>query len=218
MQKQLSIEVYRDVDTPEVDPAIGVAGIDIVNAVTNNSLRLVASSRKIRIAQADSPLIDASKVRWGSSPLDMRLVLTNRSLRVNGRERAIGFSDLNPEHSGGTAVVSTSGIGAAGPESTVAHELGHLFNMQYKTEDSHHCNSDTCIMHSELKRQIEDMRVPRRGIQRWLERSGRIMPEYQTVETNLNTQFCEPCEHQLARRAFFMIKYLQGQYVPSEWR
>lgn len=215
MSRKLSVEVYRDVDTPNIDPQIALDGIELVNQATNNSLEVSAVNKKIRIASPGSSAV-AQKIRWGALPHDIQIVLTGKSLDSGKNRIPVGFSQRLENNIGGVAVINVGGPLSADPHLTVAHEIGHLFNLQFKGQhDERHCNRPDCIMHSSHK--VESAPVKSTGLTKLLEKTRLVLPKYESVSSITNREFCQPCEDQLARRAFFLMKYKAGEHVPKDW-
>lgn len=221
MSRKISVEVFRDIDTPDADPAIAVAGLDLVNVHTEHALDLVNIDRKMRIARPGDEVVNAAKINWGSSPIDMRLIVTDRPLVTAelAPGEPLGFAQRDPMRGGGVAVISTFKSAALEPHLTASHEIGHLFNLAYGEANSQpHCDDQSCIMAASARSTIDEVRTRRHGVGRWLERRGYLLPEYRAVESRLNREFCSPCTAQLSKRAFFMLKHRNGEHVPESWR
>jgi len=213
---KISIEVFRDVEAPDIDPEIAIAGIESVNTHIDSPLEIIDTTRRIRVSKAGSHVIRSSGIRWPTIPSDIALVLTARKLVVTDDHDSIGYSDIYTT-GGGFSVVSTFGDGALSPQSTVAHELGHLLKLKYDDTQDSHCPSPECIMYSNIIKREEERRVQKTGLDAWRERMGYQMAEYRTVEVASNDSFCTPCQSQLALRAFYMIARKNGQAIPVEW-
>jgi len=230
MQKQLSVEVFRDAHAPEVDVTYAANGINLVNQITDNSLVITDTRRKIAITKNESPTIRATAIRWPAHPsTDIQLVLTNRSLDASSPHtpssdfddllfgEVAGYAERNPHKSGGVAVISTLRDTLVEPQFTVAHELGHLFGLRYNDE-GRHCEDNLCIMYPSSTPTVEYTRIPSSGLSGWLERQGYRKARYTPVESRVATSFCTPCEKQLAQRAFFILRHREGYFVPETWR
>lgn len=216
MDKKILIEIFRDIETPDIDPQIAVAGIELVNEITNTSLEIVNMTRKIRLSKAGAQTVKSSLIRWPTFLCDMNVVLTKRKLDIEEGHQSAGYSHTYSV-GGGIAVTSTFEYNAVSPQSTTAHEIGHLFRLKYDGRDDAHCSNPKCIMHDALNLQVETERVQKHGIATWRERIGLQPPEYSTVLSASNESFCKSCEHQLGMRAFFMIARKNGRLALDTW-
>ena len=154
MPRPLTIEVFKDTETPCVDPSIALPAIHYINSLTDNSLQFIGGTKEVQVSRRPhmptiSPL-DTSDF-YGSSA-DIQLILTERDVLVDNREGAVGYSMKNLHHSGGIALVSTYRTSVETAPLTVAHEIGHLYGLSYGPEKNDpHCYDQSCLMYHEAR-------------------------------------------------------------------
>lgn len=218
MENRLPVEVLRDVMTPEVDTSIVLRGIELVNDITDSRIEVTNTKRQVRLSRPGVDVLLPSYIRWGASQHAMRIALSGLPLHIAGVERPVGFSSYNPKQGGGEAIISVAEPDAVNYSFVTAHEIGHLYNLTYEGEDRLHCPDLSCIMSQHIRRDRIETPVQRRGVQGLLQKAGLVEPTYRLVDEDLNDRFCTPCELQLARRSFYLLKHRSGQYVPASWR
>lgn len=212
MPEKLSIEIYRDIENLDIDPSIAVEGISLVNDVIETPLDIVDNSQTKLLTNPGAAFLRSPKVWWPASSADMRIVLTRKKLFFKDTENTIGFAHFDTNRGGGVAVISTSGLGAVDPHITVAHEIGHLFNMRPKV-NSTHCGDSLCIMHRNLKTITSEKFIVPNQTQDPPEvqhEAARIVSQElgtETIQSRLNQRFCGSCTNELAYRSFFMLNY-----------
>lgn len=203
MSRPISIEVFKDTETPCVDPSIALPAIKYVSDLTGGSLQFVDGSKELQVSRRrHMPTVTPYDTHHlvGNSSADIMLILTERNIVMETIEHPIGYSERDPKKSGGVAVVSTYRTSPEIATFTVAHELGHLYGLSYgEGAHSHHCDDDTCLMHSST--------------------SYREYQSENTVHLSMENQaFCTPCGQQLGRRALFMLRHRNNLYVPERMR
>src|SRR5690348_8123340 len=125
--KELSVEIFRDMQDGREIYEIGEQGTQLANEHAKN-LQIVKASRAINLGDLDERL-EVGRVNWPRFESDLNIVITSRSLSVNF-EKSVGASVRNI----GLAVVSTQSLK---PSITVAHEFGHLLHMNQSNKDGH---------------------------------------------------------------------------------
>lgn len=215
MSSRLSLEIFRDVETPDANTDLVESGVGIVNEVIDGKIDITQSSRKMRISKQGAKAVVASRIRWNASSIDFRVVTTSRPI---DDENAFvsGFAMRRP-NGGGDAVVSAFHRKELTLATTTAHELGHLFGLKYDGTDSHHCSDSDCIMFYAARTELEEVKIKKKGIASWLERRGYVAPEYSLEEVSPQQDFCNPCAAQLARKSFFLLQHREGKFIPQEW-
>lgn len=201
MPTPISIELFRDIETPCADPSIALPAINYINRLTGDSLQLVDGSKELQISRRYMPTVIANHTAdLITSETDIRLVVTQRDIEIDGNPKALGFSMRNPQKGGGFAVISTFKMIPETATIATAHEIGHLYGLRYADQhDDHHCEDTSCLMHARTQH-------------------NEYVSEtfaHQSIENQL---FCTPCGKQLARRALFMMRYRDGLYVPKDLR
>lgn len=202
MSDHISIEVFKDVETPHVDPSIALPAIRYISQLTAGSLQTTDSFRELQISRNQhAPIITPADTEvFLNTSTDIALVLTERDLAVEGIATVLGYSQRNPEKGGGVAVVSTFHTSPEIATLTAAHEIGHLYGLTYgDTQTELHCDDTTCIMHT--KALFCEIKT---------HRSSHLSFE--------NQAFCAPCRKQLGRRALFMLRHRSGLFVPYDLR
>lgn len=229
MPDKIPVEIFRDVETPEVDVAIGHLALDILASVADN-FTILKDSRQIRISKPGAPAVRAAALRLDGSiqkitSAPYSIILTNRKLEMPDTPDDViqtGYAQPFRDLRSGVAVISASS--ATHPGLTTVHEMGHLLGLQYKQESPHsktsdHCSTEGCLMQEfHTSHSGELRRVVTKGITNWLERRGHIPVRYtEGPEMRSSISFCQPCIDQLSKRAFFLAMHHEGQQIPESW-
>lgn len=208
---RIGVEIFHDAVASTDSTAAALGGMAIVNEITSDAFTPVRTDRRIR-AGRENQLIVPMSVNWPKFDAPMSIMLTERQIgpldnHIVTRGLALAHNNL--------AIVNTK---LTKPEITTAHELGHLLHAKYPDESNNHCPDNTCIMHAFAQpEKLVSQRVRKKGIAGWLERNGFIEAKY-IDRPEPSVKFCDPCKEQLAQRAFFMIKHLQGENIPQVLR
>lgn len=216
MSEKLSVAIYRDAATPDISIEAALVAIELVNTITQDSLEVPTSSKLIKVAPPDSASIRPDKIRWPQSSVEIRLVMTQRAIAVASESYPLGFARSN-NYGGGVAFIRDAANGVSHTSTIVAHELGHLLRLRYGDHDDSHCAQRNCIMYESAQTEIVEKRIRKQGLAGWKERRGFTLPSYELVEQPIDSKFCDSCENQLARKAFFMVKHRQGDFVPTSF-
>lgn len=202
MSDHISIEVFKDVETPHVDPSIALPAIRYISRLTGGSLQATDGVKELQVSRKlHAPIITPADTEdFLDTPTDIALILTERDLALEGIAAVLGYSQRNPEKSGGVAVVSTFHTSPEIATLTAAHEIGHLYGLTYgDTQTELHCDDAACIMHTKA-----------------------LFCEIKTHQSSHlsfeNQAFCNPCSKQLGRRALFMLRHRSGLFVPYDLR
>lgn len=219
MKQSLSVEIFRDVNYPDVDTDVALEGIDLINSVVTN-LEIVQDTRRLRLGGEATESIRTENIRWPQLDHDLSIVLTRRELLTDSSNEAatkVGSALRFPRTAQGVAIVN---VNSFNPAATIAHEAGHLLGAQYPEHavDTYHCEDETCTMHATMTITNDVERVKKRGLSNWLERHGYRPADYRDVQRSPETTFCDSCRNQLSRRAFFLLEHKRGKFVPEEWR
>lgn len=205
---KISVEIFHDIDNEYDMTESALEGVTLVNAFAR-ALEVTRTTRKLRVNHSPEQPLTASNVTWPTFDTPLSIVLTHRPIIQTGRQDSAYGVALEPEN---IAIVSAT---APRPATTVAHELGHLLHARY-SGNNNHCSNESCVMHSYVQPdKIVSRRVKKRGIAGWMERNGYRPAEYTRGYEQSNGEFCSPCKEQLAKRAFFMAKHLQGEDIPE---
>lgn len=205
---KIDVEIFHDIDSGYNMTEDALRGIATVNAFAR-TLEVTRATRRLRLGRDPKHPLTARHVRWPAFNAPLSIVLTHRPIvQPDSRYPTHGVA-LEPES---IAIVSAT---APRPATTVAHELGHLLHAHYP-DGSSHCPNDSCIMYPYVQPdKIIKQRVKKKGIAGWMERNGYRQAEYALGREQSNGTFCTPCQEQLAKRAFYMAKYLQGEDIPE---
>lgn len=202
MSDHISIEVFKDVETPHIDPSIALPAIRYISRLTGGSLQAIDGVKELQVSRKlHAPIITPADTEdFLDTPTDIALILTERDLALEGIAAVLGYSQRNPEKSGGVAVVSTFHTSPEIATLTAAHEIGHLYGLTYgDTQTELHCGDAACIMHTKA-----------------------LFCEIKTHQSSHlsfeNQAFCTPCGKQLGRRALFMLRHRSGLFVPPDLR
>jgi hypothetical protein len=159
-QNTLSVGVYRDAVSPEIDTGIVSDGLALVGALA--SFKVLEEESIILPAEWGYDHLNVDSIGWPKLDGDINIVLTNRHLiksehiradgtvrggqKVNGGE-LIGFSYLQGQKKiTRVAVVDAAHI--TRPDVVVAHETGHLLDISIPVNKQDHCPDKKCIMTS----------------------------------------------------------------------
>jgi len=221
MSEKIKVEIFRDVSaSSSLDTTIAHEGLEkIVAQINSNPFEVIRDTRKLRITNDASSPVNFDGIHWPRLEADYSIILTDKLiLNKNSHNQTYGaavrYADRNLIN--GIAMVRTD---VTQPELVSAHEVGHLMGIQYPkdSERNSHCQSPYCVMHEYVMHKETNERISKKGIPRILERYGYIPAEYKTVEKSIAQRFCTPCQEQLARKAFFSLKYLNGESISPSW-
>lgn len=229
-QRPLTVEVFRDIETPEV-PLEGLhAGIEQMTHLAVG-LTLERSGRRMRLSKPDAASIDLDKIdNWPRFTADINVVATTRpltttrELRVPSQQsvglRIIGDSCVEGPLRKKTRVAVVRVASGINPSNVTRHEVGHLLDVCPKRlalpEDSGHCATSKCLMYpayekAELPELGELLVRGREHVRR------RAAAEFlrQTLRTASWIDFCGSCAESIGRNAFFLTKAINGEFVPD---
>jgi len=220
MSEKIKVEIFRDASASSpLDINIAHEGLaKISHQINSDPFEVISDTRKLRVSRDPSRPLDILKTNWPRLEADYTIVLTDRTVVGTTQNEthgtAVRYKDRN--YINGIAIVKADVIQ---PEIVAAHEVGHLMGITYPLngETSQHCASPDCLMHDKIKYEETSERIPKKGVPALLERLGYIPAEYISRERNVAQRFCTPCQEQLARKAFFSLKYLNGESVSPSW-
>jgi hypothetical protein len=215
MKQSISVEIFREVTSPDVDVQIAHEGLAAVNAIAKN-LEIIKDTRKLNLGgEAGAPL--SRNIRWPFLQPDLAVILTNRPFG----ETELGPDYIKVGHSERLLhldrAISIVNVNASNPVATVAHETGHMLGLTYANqEDSMHCELESCTMNAAIKESVGSLISSE--IYNWFEEQGLRTPGHKNRYAKDGTEFCDPCQEQLARRSFFLLQHKQGKHIPESWR
>jgi hypothetical protein len=216
MKETLSVEIFRDADNTELDITPVQAGVSMVADVVPQ-LQIVKDTRKIRLGASASEALRAESIRWPHLESDLSIVVTERELKHDKSARyRLGFTERWLQKGKSLAIIDSLSLGV---EFTTAHELGHMLGLQTPyPEDPHHCLNATCLMRASQTKTTQFERIQKKGLGNILERYGLRAAEYLKRDVALENAFCDTCKQDIARRSFFLIKFLDGdKSIPLNW-
>lgn len=207
---KIAVEIFHDTAMSTKSTDIALEGITIVNEFTSSALMPSQVNRKLHTDPNPNRAIRPGHINWPNLPAPMSILLTNRQIEAP-------FANVSAHGlTSSIARLAIVNVSSPQPAITTAHEIGHLLHASYPNKPTDHCPDEACTMHTYLKPDIEvSQRVKRKGLSGWLERNGYLQAEYKNSIEPGNNKFCTPCQEQLAKRAFFMAKYLQGEDIPE---
>lgn len=182
-KRSISVEIFRDLETPDVSINDAVAGLADIQQLIE-PLKIIDKNRRLKLSKLGSSAIYTNQITSFNIRSDFGIILTERPIIV-----ASGAKD-NKLQSGQITVGNTWPNGRSSPFSLIdaqrsysvknstMHELGHLFRVPGSGESYDgdcHCIDDNCVMHPLLA----------------VERSA----------------FCNDCEKQLVKSAANLIEY-----------
>ncbi len=208
MPKRLSVEIFRDIDCPDIDPRIALDGIEMVNEITNGSLQVRSHKGRVRTSTVGAKTLHLSSREplISNASGDMNLILTNKELvATDFNMNAIGFAHRE-KNGGGDAIISIGGTGSIEPHFTTAHELGHLFGLRYGSDGlGAHCNTAGCLMQPRPE-SILIHPAPRTPMELLFEQLETAPRQDTPFEVRTSTQFCPPCSGELAHRSMMLLR------------
>lgn len=214
--RQLSVEVFRDYNYPEIDVQPADDGIEKINRIVQG-IEIVRKTRLFKLPSWADGSIDMEKIDWPVFPADLNLVLTKTPLSPTESSLTV-ISGMalsgNKVYSPRVAVVDMS---YEWTPQVVAHETGHLLGLKQRgsTHDGEgHCRNAHCLMHYKDDRTNIVEKVRPKSISRLLKRN--IAHEHITAVESSQQNFCAECRHQLAVNAFMLAKAKAGNFVPSD--
>lgn len=213
MPEKISVEIFRDTNSPDQITEYGEKSVELVNYFAKN-LEISKAGRGLRLGAATASLV-MENISWPRFDADLNLIITSRNLISDGQE-ALGSAQASIVRREGVAVVSTASFS---PELTGAHELGHLLHFRDRTNlhDSSHCQIDECLMSSTQKTKWVHRETPQQRARRTL-RKPRTQPLLsEAYEIDSNRTFCPSCIDQLAQKSFFLSSLYDGNDLAIQW-
>lgn len=193
--RKLSVEVYHDIEFPEIDPSPHLEAIDSIAPLASH-IQLAPTVRRLRVPlERDEPFAD--KAVRVPSDADIAVVLTDRTISAEYDRTVVGKcfnSDNALRHT-----VLVSGANHSYAPSTTQHELAHTFGLVLRRHntaqhDAVHCDDPTCVMFEK----VQVTHTPQQRTQfgaRVLEKCGLIARLPDTLK--VNDAFCDQCAEDL---------------------
>lgn len=153
--KRISIEVFRDVETPEIPIDAVIAGLKEVRTLVP-TIEVVARNGLMRISDPGTEAIHTKSLPILDIETDFGMIITGRPIVIPPS----AASRIAP---GNLVVGNTLPTGlnkpfsiidaarARFPRQTTKHELGHLFKIPHEGErfdGDCHCTDRKCVMHA----------------------------------------------------------------------
>lgn len=220
MSEFIKVEILRDISASSpIDVAIAREGLaKVASKLSSDPFEIIEDSRKIRIARRESTPVKITNINFPKLEANYAVILTDKDIINDSVNETYGIAQRFTDQGlvNGVAIVR---VNTVEPELTTAHEVGHLMNIHYDTIDTHnpHCATQGCLMTQYAQHEEVSERVRKKGIPAFLERQSLQPAEYRSVERSIAREFCPNCNEQLARRAFFALKYLNGETVSPSW-
>jgi hypothetical protein len=208
MKDRLNVEIFSVGETQAknaIDAA--VAGVDVLNDIVGN-LTIVNVRRKINYHSSNPSRLDSRGLaRALNLTADLNIGITNIPFKdesqtpfLTTKGEAVILGDKRTDF-----VQATSFL-----ETVTAHEVAHLLGQT-------HCPNESCTMSAQYKTTVDRERIKTKGVANMLERAGLRQVRYTEVEGNSTQGFCEDCKLSLSRRAFWLLRLKNKQFVPQEW-
>jgi hypothetical protein len=218
MSERITVEVFRDATASSfLDTTLALKGLaNIANHIDEDPFKVINDSRKLKITNNETDDVKLSAVNWPPLEANYSIILTDKVIARDTEGAEVSGSALRLGTIKGVAAIRAN---IDEPELVAAHEIGHLMNLRYPDDlgEERHCTTTRCLMQQRTTKETVEKRIPKKGIPGFLERYGYLPPEYQKVERVAGRTFCPSCTEQLAKRAFFALRYLRGEYVHPNW-
>jgi hypothetical protein len=218
--RTLTVEIFKDLETPEVDLDCIAAGVARVAGVATG-LAVERAGRSLRLTRPGAPDVSFDYVRqWPRFSADINIIGTTRPIVTSDKT---GLPGRRPEE---LQVVGNSQISgplrhllrialvrdAVGlePDYTTAHEFGHLLNVRPKVlaqgVSKEHCASAECLMYSVYETAAAPYRDKALSTSRFIQNSIRPVRRL---------EYCGGCAESIGRHAFFLTQLKNGLTVPD---
>lgn len=161
--RRISIEIYRDIETPEIAIDAAVSGLEEVGQRVPG-LDIIARGGLMRVSQPGTETIETAKLPRLDIEADFAMVITGRRLAVPTDAMnvilpgniVIGNTWPNGNTKPFSLIDAERGLS---PRITAKHELGHLLRFPRegrKFDGDCHCTSGRCVMHAVLDIRRDD--------------------------------------------------------------
>lgn len=186
--RSLSVEVLRDIETPDVSIDAIVWGLEKTRYIAP-SLEIIARNGMLRVNAEGTDHINTGNLPLYVFNADLNIIVTGRPIIVPERLRADelprgkDYIGTSLPHGRDKPFALIDGARSNSPANTAMHELGHLLkfpNRGRNFDGNCHCKIGGCVMHREV---------------------------------SPSTDFCNNCSKQLAKSVFRMIDL---KYTPPE--
>ena len=210
----LTVEIFRDADTPDISLDEVEAGIEAVRTIATG-LQIVRKNRLVRIATPGADVVYPSKVRFARQSTDYNVVLTGRELR----DDLVKDDDKVESKIAGMTYKRVSIITSTSIDVKLAtqHETAHLLHLK-RSGDAHdgdgHCTNEGCIMLANADvRPLYKFTFTQTRWDKVLRRPGTLHHEMVGIESERKA-FCGECTQQLGMIAFYLQKLKAGEAIP----
>jgi hypothetical protein len=152
-ERQISIEVFRDIEAPDISIDAALAGLGEIKRVVG-PIHIVERSGQLDPTQIKTSIIETLYVPKLDIQTDFGVIVTNRpmvppvadqqQLLDNNRVivgRSWNIGDYKP-------FVIIDALRSINPRNTTMHETAHLLGIRNDKEG--HCLRPDCIMHSKI--------------------------------------------------------------------
>lgn len=219
--KHLSIEVFRDYETPEVPTESAEQAVELLIKYTDG-IAISSMNRMIKIGTKSTlPEIESIRFPYTSMNSDLNLIVTSRPFESKDPGMVLKGIAQRHTHDGGVkrvAIVSTDKN--RNPDITGAHELGHLLNMKSHGETfdgKGHCSLPDCMMHGVRNVPMDDIRIARASVMSNLAKRFQRVQDV-VVENRPHENLCNECAYQLGENAFWLLRAKNGMSLPPGYK
>lgn len=236
---RITIEIFRDAETPDVDLTSIEKGFGMVQQVVPKlEVQGLDKVRAIRLTRPDQEYIDSTLIRWPRFGADLNIVATERPMIT--REQDSRFGDVSDElkgvvremeaHAsptlgythkrertfGGLAVALVNVKKPVFPHMVSSHEIGHMLALKEigETYDGDaHCVLENCLMYPYEDPLIAEVPLAQDRKKGW-RRLSASKPKHEKALIPRAETFCAECGEQMGRYAYLLTLVKQGQTIP----
>lgn len=156
-RRTISVEIFRDIETPDVSIERAIAGLEAVRQIVM-PLEIVARNGLLRLSSYESNVIRTDKLPPVDIRTDFGIILTKQMI-VMPAERQMPIHDGNltvgltnhPDGASDYSIIDTWRTNSV--INSTMHETGHLFSIPNGGETFDggcHCMRPECLMYGEL--------------------------------------------------------------------
>lgn len=157
-RRSLSVEIFRDINTPDVSIDAAVEGLEAVRGIVG-SLEIVARNGLLRLTQHESDIIRTDQLPALDIRTDFGLILTGRPIVMpSAWQRPIHEGNItvgltvHPDQANDYALIDAARTRSL--KNSTMHEAGHLLGIPNRGkhfDGGCHCRRGRCLMHAELR-------------------------------------------------------------------
>jgi len=196
--KPLSLEVFKDAATPEVDIDPVIDAMQMVRRA-KVGIEMVRAARTVKIGTNDRIIPD--NINWPSFPADINLVLTKRHI---GRSSESSFASLWRDSSVNGHRIGLVKTSETDADIMVAEVIGQLLGVEHE-----HGNSDNlCVMDD------HGLRVARSALS-MLSDLESFLRTGKHEQKEIPEVYCQRCASQLGMNAYYLARAKAGDAIPE---